>query len=239
MSSTGAEISRCSGDGAEASGETKSGEEVGRQLAAPEDVPPGKRERIIRAAVEEFAERGYEIASTNAITARAGISKGLLFHYFGSKKNLYMYVLREMVNREVERFKQALPELHPDLMERLQQIALYKQKLVLQDPVAGRFLATALQAPEEVKSEVAGLFRDMEAFTARTRTEGVDTSRFRPGIDPAKAITLVNLCLEGLRAIYEHRVGPETVDDPEAIEAMMTEMREYLDLLKFGSYRRE
>jgi len=193
----------------------------------------------MRAALEEFAERGYAMASTNAITARAGISKGLLFHYFGSKKNLYVQVLREIVGREIERFRRSVPEPHPDIVERLLQISLYKQKLVREDPVATRFLATVLQAPEEIKPEVARLFREVEGFSARTRTEGMDTSRFRPGIDPAKAITLINVCVEGLRSVYARRVTPEMADDPEAVEAMAQETREYLDMLKFGIYRRE
>jgi TetR/AcrR family transcriptional regulator len=193
----------------------------------------------MRAALEEFAERGYAMASTNAITARAGISKGLLFHYFGSKKNLYVQVLREMVAREIERFRRAAPEPHPDIVERLLQISLYKQKLVREDPVATRFLATVLQAPEEIKPEVARLFREVEGFSARTRTEGMDTSRFRPGVDPAKAITLINVCVEGLRSVYAHRVTPGMADNPEAVEAIVQETREYLDMLKFGIYRRE
>mgnify|MGYP001006429114 FL=1 len=55
-----------------------------------------KRQRVIRASIEEFA-KGYEVASTNEIVRKAGISKGLLFHYFGNKKNLYMSVFREVV----------------------------------------------------------------------------------------------------------------------------------------------
>jgi len=175
----------------------------------------------MRAAVEEFAERGYEMASTNAITARAGISKGLLFHYFGSKKNLYVHVLKELVGREIERFRRTLPEFHPDIVERILQISLHKQKLVREDPVATRFLATVLQAPEELKPEVAGLFREVEGSSVRTRTEGVDTSRFRPGIDPAKAVTLINVRVEGLRGLYARRVGPGMVDKPDDIEVMM------------------
>ncbi len=71
------------------------------------------------------------------------------------------------------------------------------------------------------------------------RTEGVDTSRFRPGIDPAKAVTLINVCVEGLRNLYACRVSPEMVDRPDDVEAMMQETREYLDMLKFGIYRRK
>ena len=50
------------------------------------------REKIIRAAFKEFGEHGYEGASTNQICLAAGISKGLLYHYFGSKEKLFLSV---------------------------------------------------------------------------------------------------------------------------------------------------
>lgn len=49
-----------------------------------------KRKKILEAAMEEFAEKGYQAASTNQICAKAGVSKGLIFHYFGSKEKLYI-----------------------------------------------------------------------------------------------------------------------------------------------------
>jgi len=49
-------------------------------------IEPEKRDRILNAAIEEFASFPFEKASTNHIVAKAGISKGLLFHYFGSKQ---------------------------------------------------------------------------------------------------------------------------------------------------------
>ncbi|KKD47148.1 TetR/AcrR family transcriptional regulator [Listeria seeligeri] len=52
-----------------------------------------KRKKILEAAMEEFAEKGYQAASTNQICAKAGVSKGLIFHYFGSKEKLYIAVV--------------------------------------------------------------------------------------------------------------------------------------------------
>ncbi len=43
-----------------------------------------KRERVIDAALKEFS-KGYMAANTDVIVKAAGISKGLVFHYFGSK----------------------------------------------------------------------------------------------------------------------------------------------------------
>lgn len=51
------------------------------------------RERIIGAARDEFSRVGYRSASTNRIVSAAGVSKGLLFSYFGTKKELYLTIL--------------------------------------------------------------------------------------------------------------------------------------------------
>ena len=54
---------------------------------------PEKKERIINAALKEFAQNGYEKASTNEIIKEAEIAKGSLFNYFNSKKELYLFLL--------------------------------------------------------------------------------------------------------------------------------------------------
>ncbi len=49
-----------------------------------------KRERIVRVAMEQFAAGGYEGAKVEAIAAAAGVSKGAVFGYFGSKAGLFL-----------------------------------------------------------------------------------------------------------------------------------------------------
>ncbi len=56
------------------------------------DTNVAKQDNIISAAIKEFALYGYNDASTNRIVADAGISKGILFHYFGSKQNLFEFI---------------------------------------------------------------------------------------------------------------------------------------------------
>ena len=56
------------------------------------------------AAREEFARVGYRSASTNRVVSAAGVSKGLLFSYFGTKQELYLTVL----TNELERFVRAV-----------------------------------------------------------------------------------------------------------------------------------
>lgn len=58
-------------------------------------MPQGKYESLLSAGTKEFAMHPYAEASTERITKESGISKGLLFHYFGSKSQFYLCCLRE------------------------------------------------------------------------------------------------------------------------------------------------
>src|SRR5688572_2992411 len=51
---------------------------------------------IFTAAAHEFAERGFDAAGVDRIAARARVNKAMLYYHFGSKKALYIEVLRDM-----------------------------------------------------------------------------------------------------------------------------------------------
>src|SRR6188472_4240583 len=51
---------------------------------------------IFAAAAEEFSERGFEAGGVDRIAAKARVNKGMLYYHFGSKRALYIEVLRDM-----------------------------------------------------------------------------------------------------------------------------------------------
>ena len=61
------------------------------KLESFEKLPIEKQESIINAGLSEFSSKTYTEASTDLIVATCDISKGLLFYYFGSKRNFYLY----------------------------------------------------------------------------------------------------------------------------------------------------
>jgi AcrR family transcriptional regulator len=61
-----------------------------------------RREEVLAAAVSEFARAGFHGASTDAIARSAGISQPYLFRLFGSKKDLYVAVVRRCFRRTLE-----------------------------------------------------------------------------------------------------------------------------------------
>jgi AcrR family transcriptional regulator len=56
------------------------------------DLKKEKQDRILNGALKIFALNGYKNGSTDVIVKEAGISKGLLFHYFGTKQELYRFL---------------------------------------------------------------------------------------------------------------------------------------------------
>lgn len=59
-------------------------------------APDQKQNLILEAARELFIEQGYGATSTAQIARHAGVSEGILFHHFGSKKNLFLRVAEEL-----------------------------------------------------------------------------------------------------------------------------------------------
>ncbi|MFI6071399.1 TetR/AcrR family transcriptional regulator [Actinoplanes sp. NPDC051343] len=59
--------------------------------------PDARRQQILSVAVRLFGERGYADVSTTDVARGAGVARGLINHYFGTKKDLYLAVVRVML----------------------------------------------------------------------------------------------------------------------------------------------
>ncbi|HSL43824.1 MAG TPA: TetR/AcrR family transcriptional regulator [Anaerolineales bacterium] len=69
------------------------------------NLPEEKRETIVNAAVDEFAEYGLENASTNRIVKNSGIAKGSFYQYFEDKQDVFIYLLSVLEKEKMDFFK--------------------------------------------------------------------------------------------------------------------------------------
>ncbi|WP_067650877.1 TetR/AcrR family transcriptional regulator [Nocardia harenae] len=65
------------------------------------DDQASRKDRILRAAAEEFADKGEAAVRIDEIARRSGVNKQLIYYYFGSKAELYAAVLQMMVENNV------------------------------------------------------------------------------------------------------------------------------------------
>src|SRR3954454_11365642 len=87
-----------------------------------------KQDRIINAAIKEFAQKGYDSASTNEIVKEAGISKGLLFHYFKNKKQLFFFLFDYCYNVVADEFYKKVDLTERDFFKRIRQSVQIKME---------------------------------------------------------------------------------------------------------------
>lgn len=139
------------------------------------------RQRILDAAIGCFAARGYASTSNREIAERAGVTSGLLYHYFDSKAALFRQALQEVNTRLLSIYRRACEQA--PAATSLDQLALGLQgavALALSEPLlmcfAGHAEAEIQRQPELALSEAEGrddflhFFRGL-LLRARTRGE--------------------------------------------------------------------
>ena len=65
------------------------------------NLPAQKRERIIEAAIDEFATHPFHQARVTAIAEQAGIAMGSFYQYFEDKKDLYKHLMELLVEKKL------------------------------------------------------------------------------------------------------------------------------------------
>ncbi|MFD6953428.1 TetR family transcriptional regulator [Nocardiopsis sp. TSRI0078] len=73
-----------------------------QQAAETETAGGSVPERLLGAATRLFAERGYEGTSVQEVVAAAGVTKGAMYHYFGSKDDLLYEVYARVLRMQTE-----------------------------------------------------------------------------------------------------------------------------------------
>ncbi|MFD1422138.1 TetR/AcrR family transcriptional regulator [Laceyella tengchongensis] len=207
-------------------------------MEAYQKIPDDKREKIFEVTVREFADKGYERASTNQIVQEANISKGLLFHYFGNKKGLFLSTFHYCVTRVASASVPPKEELSADIFERLLQIGRMKWRLLQNHSLEYRFLLTAYApVPEEVAIEI----RQWQDKTWKTYQqllwEGIDFSRFRQDMPRERVKELLAFCLEAVTDKWRQRLLAEPDLGMSMIEHMLAEIEDLFEIWKHGLYQ--
>jgi AcrR family transcriptional regulator len=137
-----------------------------------------RREQLVALGVEMFSERPFDDVSIDDIAAAAGISKGLLYHYFPSKRDFYVAVVRHSADE-----MQAITETDPEL-EPLEALAAGLDRYLEYVATHARGFATVLRAGIGSDPEVAAIVEGVRAAMARRILDDVAAG------DPAPAIRI-------------------------------------------------
>ncbi len=179
-----------------------------------------KRDRIINAAIKEFAQKGYDSASTNEIVKEAGISKGLLFHYFKNKKQLFFFLFDYCYNVVADEFYKKVDLTERDFFKRIRQAVQIKTELQAQYPDILTFIQEAMmQDSAEIKVEFDKKIQELTAVNINIVYEGIDLSKFRDDVDVQKILKIIAWTFEKMsdeellkaKMVPNHKIDYEKV----------------------------
>jgi TetR/AcrR family transcriptional regulator len=199
-------------------------------------LEPDKQEKIINAAMKEFADKGYAQASTNEIVREAGISKGLLFHYFSNKKQLFFFLYDSAIEIATDRFFAGIDPNETDFFTLIRQIVESKLNILTKYPEIFNFLEQAYEeSSPEVKPELEKRNAKVISNNLQKIFEKVDLSKFKANIDLQKAISMVSWVSEGMlnEAIKRSRFLKQKVD----FARLLADFKTYEELLKECLYK--
>src|SRR5256885_4924636 len=161
-------------------------------------VPGAKKEAILRAAIDVFAERGYFNAQVADIARAAGVAAGTVYLYFRSKDDLLISIFeRSMRDALVE--VRAMVEAERDPAARLRRFArLHLGRLGRDRNLAIVFQVELRQSTKFMERFSATLLRDYLGLIREAIADGQRTGVFRTGIKPTAAAKILFGALAGV-----------------------------------------
>lgn len=199
-----------------------------------------KKNAILKSGMSEFSRKSYSEASTDTITRNCGISKGILFHYFGSKKEFYLYCLEQALERLIT--EESMPE-RKDFYDIIFCFMEEKLDACRKFPDEMRIINMAAR---ETNSQV---FEHKNKVLAKYIVKGKKKS----AMIIAKAVTTLDLKdsntekVTAALAIYMGAIINKYLETYKEIpeeffkqsDKMKEEIREYMDIMLYGVVREE
>lgn len=184
---------------------------------------------MINAALKIFSRSDYRRASTDEIVKEAGISKGLLFHYFNSKAGLYDFIYAYSAKYLTIELYQTISIKETDYFELIEQIENAHLRVMKQYPYMITFLKKAeIEEDIEVVLLIQKKRNDHQDEYSRIFARA-DMSGWKEGIDVEMAKNIIFFTIKGVEETF--------LKKSELIpEELIQRIVEYLNLLKPSMY---
>ena len=192
-----------------------------------------KQERILDAALKEFAEYGYEKGSTNRIVKNCGISKGSLFKYFENKEDLYFYLIDTVSAEMAEETRVDIGKLSKDLYERVIEYSVTEISWYVTNPVKGRFMiGIASETGSDIGRKIIERYGEKSTDIYETLLKGVDISGLHSS---RKEITdILRWVLMGFNNSFLMSIAGSSDDIETLKKSYLKQLKTHLKVLKSG-----
>lgn len=147
-------------------------------------LPKERQQAILNAGYRVFSQNSYKKSPMSEIAAEAGISKGLLFHYFRNKKEFYLYLWDNCARVTIQAMEEHGCYGGEDLFESMLRGVHAKVSIIRQYPYMAMFTIRAFYEKDpEVCAAVQESYHKYFNFKADKTLLNLDPAQFIPGLD--------------------------------------------------------
>ena len=192
-----------------------------------------KQDNIINSALISFGNSGYKKTSINDIAVASDISKALVFHYFGNKKNLYLFLFDFCSSTIANAIKNKLDTRETDFFKKIKLIQDIKLSTIKKYPSLLDFLKCAyFENDETVAKDIKTIHQKYVSMGFDTFFIDINFSKFKDDIDPKMVMKIITWCTEG----YVNELSKTKELD---VQSAGHTFDLYLTLLKNSFYKEE
>jgi TetR/AcrR family transcriptional repressor of nem operon len=184
-----------------------------RSGATPRD-PERTRRRLLRAAFQEMHRSGFRNADLDAILARAGVTKGALYHHFDNKEALGYAVVDEVIASNLhQKWVQPLRNAQNpiDVLVRIVQSESLKREDVQRSCPLLNLSQEMSGIDEGFRRRTAKLFGDWHDAIAEALREGQKRGMVRSDVNANETATFLIAAYEGYVVLTKNSQDPRTM----------------------------
>ena len=196
-------------------------------------LPVNKRDAVINAGLKAFGKSGYRKCSVSDIAAFAGIAKSMVFHYFGTKRDMYFYLIQFVRDTIVTEFTSMSIDAECDFFERIRLGTMVKVAVLKRYPHATSFVKSfCFETDSEVSDDVKVWLAQGFDFSSSYALRNIDMDKFKPGVEPGLVVRMLHIYSEGFMSKAQYQPYLD-------IDAITTEFYQCLHMLRQNLYREE
>lgn len=186
------------------------------------------KDRIIKAATEEFALYGFDGAAVNQICQKHGISKGLIYHNFGGKEDLYLCCVEIAVNSFIS-YIEAI-----DGMNEFKAYMRARYGFFAENPYYRRliFAEVNFESPE-YSERFKSIRNKFDDFNKKIYLEAISGIKLRKGVSNQDALDYYSL-LQNVLNGYLSRGEASSVNFDTAFNEHERIVEKTLDFMLYG-----
>lgn len=191
------------------------------------------RERILTAAILEFGNKSYDASSINNICETGQISKGLLYHNFKGKDDLYLHCVRICYDQLTD-YLLAQPLDPQDPRGNFQRLLDCRQQFFSEHPCyANIFFNAVLQPPKHLVNQLADARRHFDDCVHQFYLDLLGSLTLRDGISRGAAMEYISLCLEAFNG-YFRRKADQNGSYQDLIQDHEGKLSRVFDIMLYG-----